>query len=169
LLAGFVAWVLDGRTAAVPALNRALDAMGSADDFAHVWMAAAAAHDLFRLNLAHRMTKRHPTRAARGFQAVAEALAGPPSDAEARYRDAVELLSITETATHGHRARLLHGEWLRRQDRLPEARAELKAAYDAFTGMGAPFFAARAERELAAVGEQVTRTSRAGAVELTAR
>ncbi|WP_436533368.1 ATP-binding protein [Actinoplanes sp. HUAS TT8] len=328
MLAGFVSWVLDGRTAAVPALGRALDAMGSATDFQHVWLAAAAAHDLFRLDLAHRMTERAihlarasgalallpnaltihahslidegrlteaadlltevdtviretgatvyqlshlllaahrgpepevrelfeeklrdaaargdgrlhtvtrraqailgnglgdfaaaadaaedacaygemalgvwclrelveaavrggrpelardararlaertaatPTRSSRGFQAVADALAGPPAEAEARFREAVELLAIAETATMGHRARLLYGEWLREQGRLPEARVELKAAHDAFAGMGATFFAARAARELAAAGERVAAPAAAGEVGLTSQ
>lgn len=326
LLAGFVSWVLDGRTAAVPMLDRALDAMSSAEDYGHVWLAAAAAHELFRLDLAYRMTERAvdfardsgalallpnaltirahslieagllaeagdlltevdtviqetgasayllshlllaahcgpehqarqlleeklsdavargdgrlyavakralaifhnglgdfaaaadaaqeacaygemalglwsmrelveaatlagqpevaadarsrlaerttvtPTPTARGFQAVADALAGPPEQAEACYLDAIELLSITETAAQGHRAQLLYGEWLRRQGRLTEARARLKAAHDAFSEMGATFFAARAERELAEAGERIAKPATGGAVELT--
>ncbi len=121
-----------------------------------------------RARLAERTTVT-PTPTARGFQAVADALAGPPEQAEACFQQAVELLSVTETATQGHRARLLYGEWLRGQDRLPEARTELKAAYDAFAGMGATFFAARAERELAAAGERVAKSAASGAVELTAQ
>jgi DNA-binding CsgD family transcriptional regulator len=57
LLAGVVSWVLDGRSKAVPALRRALDAMGSAGDAGLVWPAAAVAYEVFRLDLAFRMNE----------------------------------------------------------------------------------------------------------------
>jgi AAA ATPase domain len=56
LLAGLVSWVLDGRAAAVPLLRGALDAMESAD-VGHVWLAAAVAYEVFRLDLAYRMSE----------------------------------------------------------------------------------------------------------------
>ncbi|MFG2059455.1 hypothetical protein ACGFI9_36130 [Micromonospora sp. NPDC048930] len=97
------------------------------------------------------------TPSALGVQALADALAGPPEQAEERYREAVERLSVTETTTQGYRARLLFGEWLRRANRRTEARVELRAAYEAFSAMGAEMFAERAGRELAATGETVRR------------
>ncbi|WP_308201166.1 ATP-binding protein [Paractinoplanes maris] len=96
-----------------------------------------------------------PTRAALGVQALADALAGPPEQAEDRYREAIDQLSAVETATHGCRARLLFGEWLARANRRTEARVELRAAYETFSTMGAPVFAARAARALAVTGEAV--------------
>ncbi|MEU4428319.1 LuxR C-terminal-related transcriptional regulator, partial [Actinoplanes sp. NPDC024001] len=94
---------------------------------------------------------------ALGVQALADALAGPQNRAEDRYREAVELLTTTETAIEGHRARLLFGEWLRRANRRTEARLHLRVAHDAFTAMGAEAFAERSGRELAATGETVRR------------
>ncbi|WP_220039686.1 helix-turn-helix domain-containing protein [Nonomuraea aridisoli] len=67
------------------------------------------------------------------------------------------------------RARLLYGEWLRRENRRADARAELRAAHDAFTAMGAEGFAERAGRELAATGETVRRRTPDARQELTAQ
>ena len=50
------------------------------------------------------------------------------------------------------RARLLYGEWLRRERRRPDARDQLRSAHETFTAMGAEAFAARAEREVRATG-----------------
>ncbi|GIF63261.1 putative transcriptional regulator, LuxR family protein [Asanoa ishikariensis] len=92
---------------------------------------------------------------ALGAQALADALAGPARQAEERYREAIERLSATDLALPLARARLLFGEWLRRQNRLVDARTHLRPAHDAFTTMGAEGFADRAGRELAATGETV--------------
>jgi DNA-binding CsgD family transcriptional regulator len=50
------------------------------------------------------------------------------------------------------RARLLYGEWLRRQRRRRDARAQLGSAYEAFDSFGAGAFAERARIELRATG-----------------
>jgi len=110
-----------------------------------------------------------PTPAALGLHALVDALAGPPARAESRYREAVALLGAADSATQGHRARLLFGEWLRRQNRRSEARIELRAAHEAFAAMGARVYAERAARELAATGETVRRRSTDHFEELTSQ
>ena len=62
------------------------------------------------------------------------------------------------------RAHLLYGEWLRRQGRRVDARAQLRTAYDLFAAIGMEAFAERARRELMATGETVRkRTAEASA------
>jgi DNA-binding CsgD family transcriptional regulator len=104
---------------------------------------------------------------ARGVQAVADALAGPPGQAEERYREAVDLLTATRLGLPTARARLLYGEWLRRENRRVDARAQLRDAYEAFRAMGARGFADRAGRELTATGETVRKRAAGVPEELT--
>ncbi|WP_432947191.1 ATP-binding protein [Kribbella sp. CA-253562] len=83
------------------------------------------------------------------------------AEAESAYRDAIELLSGTRMRMELARARLVYGEWLRREGRRQDARDELQIAYDVFSAAGADAFADRAGRELTATGVAVgTRTDR---------
>ena len=50
------------------------------------------------------------------------------------------------------RARLLYGEWLRRQRRRADAREQLRAACQLLKAIGMDAFAGRARRELRAAG-----------------
>jgi DNA-binding CsgD family transcriptional regulator/tetratricopeptide (TPR) repeat protein len=104
---------------------------------------------------------------ALGVQALADALGGPPAKAEDRYREAVDRLSATRLGLHVARARLLYGEWLRRENRRADARAPLRAAHQAFVTAGAEGFAERASRELAATGETVRKRTVGVSDELT--
>jgi DNA-binding CsgD family transcriptional regulator len=103
---------------------------------------------------------------ARGVEARSRALISEGDDADALYREAVSLLDESRLGVESARARLLYGEWLRRQNRRVDARAQLRAAHEAFAAMGAPF-AERAERELKATGETVRKRSVEALDELT--
>ena len=65
------------------------------------------------------------------------------------------------------RARLLYGEWLRRENRRRDARAELRTAHGLFTTMGIEAFAERARHELLATGDTVRKRTARTASELT--
>jgi DNA-binding CsgD family transcriptional regulator len=71
------------------------------------------------------------------------------------YQQAIESLTTTRVAVHLARARLAYGEWLRREKRRTDARAQLRKAHEMFVGFGAEGFAERARRELSVTGETV--------------
>ncbi|MFD0473247.1 LuxR C-terminal-related transcriptional regulator [Nonomuraea thailandensis] len=93
---------------------------------------------------------------ALGVLARAEALLAAGRTAEDLYRQAIDHLGRTRIRMELARARLMYGEWLRRENRLREARGQLRIAYDLLTAAGADAFADRARHELAAAGEPVT-------------
>jgi DNA-binding CsgD family transcriptional regulator len=94
---------------------------------------------------------------ALGLEAGSRALLSDGRDAEPLYREAVERLARSRGVVHLARARLLYGEWLRRENRRVDAREQLRAAYDSFDQIGAEGFAERARRELLATGETAPR------------
>jgi DNA-binding CsgD family transcriptional regulator len=92
---------------------------------------------------------------ALGVLARAQALTSEGDAADALYREAIERLDRTRIRIELARARLVYGEWLRREDRRVDAREQLRSAHDTFMRAGAEAFAERARRELAATGETV--------------
>jgi DNA-binding CsgD family transcriptional regulator len=104
---------------------------------------------------------------ALGAAARSRALVSGGRAAEEEYREAIDLLGRTRMATHLARARLVYGEWLRREKRRIDARDQLRSAFDALASMGAEAFAERARRELQATGETVRKRSDDTRVDLT--
>jgi len=96
---------------------------------------------------------------ALGIDAGSRALLRDGPDAERLYREAVDRLSRTRGVVHLARARLLYGEWLRRENRRVDAREQLRAAHEMFSEIGAEGFAERARSELLATGETARRRS----------
>jgi DNA-binding CsgD family transcriptional regulator len=95
------------------------------------------------------------TESARGILARSRALVSEGEIAERRYHEAIERLARTRLRPELARAHLLYGEWLRRENRRVDARAQLRAAHDQFTCIGMEPFAERARGELRATGENV--------------
>jgi DNA-binding CsgD family transcriptional regulator len=102
-----------------------------------------------------------------GMEARSRALVSAGPVAEELYLEAIARLARTRIVTHLARAHLLYGEWLRREKRRIDARAQLRAAREMFVGMGADGFAGRTERELAATGERVSKRNIRPVAELT--
>ena len=90
-----------------------------------------------------------------GVLARSRALLSDGQDAEDSYREAIDRLSRTRLRPELARAHLLYGEWLRRENRRVDARAQLRIAHDFFITIGMEAFAARASHELLATGEKV--------------
>jgi DNA-binding CsgD family transcriptional regulator len=106
---------------------------------------------------------------ALGIEARSRALLSDGHAAEALYREAADRLGRTLLRAELARARLLYGEWLRREGRRVDAREQLRAAHGQFTAMGADGFAERARRELLATGETVRKRTADPREELTAQ
>jgi len=92
---------------------------------------------------------------ALGVRARSRALLSDSDAAESLHLEAIERLGRTQLLPDFARARLLYGEWLRRENRRSDAREQLRLAFEAFLGMGAEAFADRARHELLATGEKV--------------
>ena len=105
---------------------------------------------------------------ALGVEARSRALLADGPEAERLYRQAIELSGRSRMRTELARANLLYGEWLRRERRRIEARAQLRIAHEMFDAMGMRAFAERALRELQATGETVRkRTAVVSEIQLT--
>jgi DNA-binding CsgD family transcriptional regulator len=99
------------------------------------------------------------THFARGIEARCRALLSDGAAADQLYREAITHLSNTRLAPDLARARLLYGEWLRREGRRVDAREQLRSAHDMLAAIGMQAFAERARRELIATGEKVRKRS----------
>src|SRR5580693_7261188 len=89
---------------------------------------------------------------ALGAEARSRALVSDGDPAETLYREAIDRFSRTRLRVDLARARLVYGEWLRRQRRRRDARDQLSRAHQIFDSIGAAAFAERARTELRAAG-----------------
>ena len=89
---------------------------------------------------------------ALGAEARSRALVSDGEAAENLYREAIDRFGRAGLRWDLARARLLYGEWLRRQRRRRDARDQLGIAYEIFDSIGAAAFAERARIELRAAG-----------------
>ena len=90
-----------------------------------------------------------------GVAARSRALLCEGGEAERLYREAIERLGRTRLRPELSRAHLLYGEWLRRERRRVDARAQLRTAHEMFGAIGMEAFEERSRRELVATGETV--------------
>ena len=106
---------------------------------------------------------------ALGIEARCRALLSDGAAGDALYREAIERLSRTRLRPELARARLVYGEWLRRESRRVDAREQLRAAEEMFAAIGMEAFAERARNELQASGEKVRKRTVETRDDLTAQ
>jgi DNA-binding CsgD family transcriptional regulator len=110
--------------------------------------------------------REHPTPAVRSTVLYADAVLAGDREAPARFEAALAADPGDSPLALG-RLRLAHGSWLRRHQRLREARAELHSAHETLAALGLGGFAYRAARELRAAGGASAQDGRAGLPQLT--
>jgi DNA-binding CsgD family transcriptional regulator len=103
----------------------------------------------------------------RSIEARCRALLSTGRAAEALYREAIERITNTPLQWDLARARLVYGEWLRRESRTKDAREQLRGAETLFNDFGAHAFARRAQVERRATGEHTRDRSPASRFNLT--
>ena len=106
---------------------------------------------------------------AYAIEARARALVLDDETAEHWYAESIDVFARTPLIPDLARSRLVYGEWLRRRNRLLDAREQLKIAYETFREIGAEGFSERARRELAAAGVKIAkqRSETSGVNQLT--
>jgi DNA-binding CsgD family transcriptional regulator/tetratricopeptide (TPR) repeat protein len=104
-----------------------------------------------------------------GIEARARALLSEGDAAEHLYQEAIERLGRTRLRPELARSHLLYGEWLRRENRRVDARAELRTAHEQFMSIGMEAFVERARGELLATGEKVRKRTTETRDDLTAQ
>lgn len=102
-------------------------------------------------------TRLAPSEWSLGIQARVRALLSDGEAAERHYRESIDRLGRTRVRVQLARAHLLYGEWLRRERRRIDARAQLRTATELLEAMGVEALAGRARRELQATGETARR------------
>jgi DNA-binding CsgD family transcriptional regulator len=110
-----------------------------------------------------------PTDWALGIEARVRALLSEGEAADGLYRESIEHLGRTRARADLARGHLLYGEWLRRERRGTDARAQLRIAHGMLDTMGIAGFAERARRELAAAGETARKRTVETTLQLTAQ
>jgi DNA-binding CsgD family transcriptional regulator len=106
------------------------------------------------LELLSESTRASGTPWARGIEARSRAVLATDGAAEMLYRETIQNLGPTPLRVDLARTHLLYGEWLRRERRRIDARAELRTAHELFSEFGMEAFAERARVELEATGER---------------
>jgi DNA-binding CsgD family transcriptional regulator len=106
---------------------------------------------------------------ALGTMAHVRALVSEGQAADDSHREAIERLGKTENRMALARAQLCYGEWLRRENRRVDARAQLGGAHEMLSQFGAEAFAERAGRELRATGAKVRKRTVTTNEELTSQ
>jgi DNA-binding CsgD family transcriptional regulator len=104
-----------------------------------------------------------------GVEARCRALLSNGEAADRLYLEAIARLGQAGMRPDLARTHLLYGEWLRRQRRLTDARAQLRTARQLLDAIGMEAFAERARRELLAAGGTARRHAATAKVELTAQ
>ncbi len=104
---------------------------------------------------------------AGSIEARCRALLTDGHAAETLYREAIDRVTDTPIRWDLARARLVYGEWLRRNRRTKEAREQLREAEELFSDFGARGFADRARVERLATGEHARKRSPATRFDLT--
>jgi DNA-binding CsgD family transcriptional regulator len=165
LLAWMTALLHNGHGRGAEALTAARQACEHEDVIAYGWALVelieagvrVGRHDeaATALDRLSERTRASGTEWALGIEAGSRALLSEGQDAEPLYHEAVERLARSRGMVHLARARLLYGEWLRRENRRVDAREQLRVAHEMFSGIGAQGFAERARHELLATGETV--------------
>jgi DNA-binding CsgD family transcriptional regulator len=107
-----------------------------------------------------------PTPWALGIEARIRALLGG-MEADASFRESIQLLERAGLGFEVARGHLLYGEWLRRAGERIQAREHLRTAHDLLLAMGANAFAERARRELVVLGGRGLQRSTSTSDELT--
>jgi DNA-binding CsgD family transcriptional regulator len=121
------------------------------------------------LNRLARKARAAGTDWALGIEARSRALLSEGDRAEGLFREAIGHLGRTRVRAELARTHLLYGEWLRREGRRVDARAQLRAALDQFVSMGMEAFAERARKELLATGEKARKRTVETRDDLTAQ
>jgi DNA-binding CsgD family transcriptional regulator len=98
----------------------------------------------------------------------ARALIAEPAEAGDRFDEALAS-DLTRWPFQRARIQLAYGQWLRRQRRVAESRAVLRAARDTFDGLGCQTWSEHARRELRASGERSRRRVPEARDQLTAQ